>query len=146
MTLETKQCKKEQNVNIKTMKVTLYLNPVCAGFPSPASDYLEGEIDLNRYLIKNPLATFIVKSQGNSMLQAGIHSNDLLIVDRSIKPKNNSIVIASIDGELIVKRIKISGKQFLLTSDNKEYGNIKINNESAVFLWGIVTKVIHNVY
>ena len=146
MTLETKQCKKEQTVNIKTMKVTLYLNPVCAGFPSPASDYLEGEIDLNRYLIKNPPATFIVKSQGNSMLQAGIHSNDLLIVDRSIKPKNNSIVIASIDGELIVKRIKISGKQFLLTSDNKEYRSIKINNESDVFLWGIVTKVIHNVY
>jgi DNA polymerase V len=146
LTLETKQCKKEQTVNIKTMKVTLYLNPVCAGFPSPASDYLEGEIDLNRYLIKNPPATFIVKSQGNSMLQAGIHSNDLLIVDRSIKPKNNSIVIASIDGELIVKRIKISGKQFLLTSDNKEYRSIKINNESDVFLWGIVTKVIHNVY
>ena len=128
------------------MKATLYLNSVCAGFPSPASDYLEGEIDLNRYLIKNPPATFIVKSQGNSMLQAGIHSNDLLIVDRSIKPKNNSIVIASIDGELIVKRIKISGKQFLLTSDNKEYRNIKINNESDVFIWGIVTKVIHNVY
>ena len=128
------------------MKVTLYLNSVCAGFPSPASDYLEGEIDLNRYLIKNPLATFIVKSQGNCMSQARIHSGDLLIVDRSIKPKNNSIVIASINGDLTVKRIKISGKQFLLTSDNKEYRNIKINNESDVFLWGIVTKVIHNVY
>ena len=133
-------------MNIWTMKVTLYLNSVCAGFPSPASDYLEGEIDLNRYLIKNPLATFIVKSQGNCMLQAGIHSGDLLIVDKSIKPKNNSIVIASINGDLIVKRIKISGKQFLLTSDNKEYGNIKINNESDIFIWGIVTKVIHNVY
>ena len=128
------------------MKVTLYLNSVCAGFSSPASDYLEGEIDLNRYLIKNPLATFIVKSQGNCMLQAGIHSGDLLIVDKSIKPKNNSIVIASINGDLIVKRIKISGKKFLLTSDNKEYGNIKINNESDIFIWGIVTKVIHNVY
>ena len=128
------------------MKVTLYLNSVCAGFPSPASDYLEGEIDLNRYLIKNPLATFIVKSQGNCMLQAGIHSGDLLIVDKSIKPKNNSIVIASIDGELTVKRIKISGKKFLLSSDNKDYGNVKINNESDIFIWGIVTKVIHNVY
>ena len=128
------------------MKIALYLNTVCAGFPSPASDYLEGEIDLNRYLIKNPLATFIVKSQGNCMLQAGIHSGDLLIVDKSIKPKNNSIVIASINGDLIVKRIKISGKKFLLTSDNKEYGNIKINNESDIFIWGIVTKVIHNVY
>ena len=146
MTLETKQCKKEQNVNIKTMKVTLYLNPVCAGFPSPASDYLEGEIDLNRYLIKNPLATFIVKSQGNCMLQAGIHSGDLLIVDRSIRPKNHSIIIASIDGELTVKRIKVSGKKFLLSSDNKNYRNVKINNESDIFIWGIVTKVIHNVY
>jgi len=128
------------------MKATLYSNSVCAGFPSPASDYLEGEIDLNRYLIKNPPATFIVKSQGNCMLQAGIHSGDLLIVDKSIKPKNNSIVIASINGDLIVKRIKISGKKFLLTSDNKEYGNIRINNESDIFIWGIVTKVIHNVY
>ena len=128
------------------MKVTLYLNSVCAGFPSPANDYLEGEIDLNRYLIKNPLATFIVKSQGNSMLQAGIHSGDLLIVDRSIKAKNNSIVIASVDGDLIVKRIKISGKKYLLASDNKTYKDIKINNESDIFIWGTVTKVIHNVY
>ena len=128
------------------MKIALYLNTVCAGFPSPASDYLEGEIDLNRYLINNPPATFIVKSQGNCLLQAGIHSGDLLVVDRSIKPKNNSIAIASIDGELTVKRIKILGKKFLLTSDNKKYGNIEINNESDIFIWGIVTKVIHNVY
>ena len=128
------------------MKIALYLNTVCAGFPSPASDYLEGEIDLNRYLIKNSLATFIVKSQGNCMLQAGIHSGDLLIVDKSIKPKNHSIVIASIDGDLTVKRIKVSGKKFLLSSDNKDYRNVKINNESDIFIWGIVTKVIHNVY
>ena len=128
------------------MKVALYLNSVCAGFPSPAGDYLEGEIDLNKYLIKNPLATFIVKSQGNCMLQAGIHSGDLLIVDRSLKPKNGSIAIVCINGDLTIKRIKISGKKFLLASDNKEYENIKINNESDMFIWGIVTKVIHNVY
>ena len=128
------------------MKVTLHLNSARAGFPSPANDYLEGEIDLNKYLIKNSLATFIVKSQGNCMLQAGIHSGDLLIVDRSIKPKNNSIIIVSLDGDLAVKRIKISGKKFLLSSDNKDCGNVKINNESDIFIWGIVTKVIHNVY
>ena len=128
------------------MKIKSYLNSVCAGFPSPASDYLEGEIDLNRYLINNPLATFIVKSQGNCMLQAGIHSGDLLIVDRCIKPKNNSVVIASINGDLTVKRIKISGKKYFLTSDNKNYEDLKINNESDIFIWGIVTKVIHNVY
>ena len=80
------------------------------------------------------------------MLQAGIHSGDLLVVDRSIKPKNHSIVIASIDGDLTVKRIKVSGKKFLLSSDNKNYRNVKINNESDIFIWGIVTKVIHNVY
>ena len=128
------------------MKIRLYLNSVCAGFPSPANDYLEGEIDLNMYLIKNPLATFIVKSKGNCMLQDGIHSGDLLIVDMSIKPRNHSIVIASIDGDLTVKRIKILGKKFLLTSDNKDYRSVKINNESDIFIWGIVTKVIHNVY
>ena len=128
------------------MKVKLYLNSVCAGFPSPANDYLEGEIDLNRYLINNPLATFIVKSQGNCMLQAGIHSGDLLIVDRSIKSKNNSIVIASIDGDLTVKRVKTSGENFFLTSDNSSYRNVKINNESDIFIWGTVTKVIHDVY
>ncbi len=128
------------------MKVKLYLNSVCAGFPSPANDYLEGEIDLNRYLINNPLATFIVKSQGNCMLQAGIHSGDLLIVDRSIKSKNNSIVIASINGDLTVKRVKTSGEKFFLTSDNSSYRNVKINNESDIFIWGTVTKVIHDVY
>lgn len=128
------------------MKITLYLNAVCAGFPSPATDYIEGEIDLNRYLIKNIPSTFIVKSQGNCMLQASIHSGDLLIVDRSIKPKNNSIVIASIDGDLSVKRIKVSGKIFSLTSDNKKYHDIKINSESNISIWGVVTKVIHNVY
>ena len=128
------------------MKITLYSNTVCAGFPSPATDYLEGEIDLNKYLIRNPLATFIVKSQGNCMLQAGIHSGDLLIVDRSIKPKNNSIIIASVDGDLTVKRIKTSNKQFFLSSDSKSYKSVKINNESDIFIWGVVTKVIHNVY
>ena len=88
----------------------------------------------------------IVKANGFSMLNAGIHSGDLLIVDRSIKAKNNSIVVASVDGDLIVKRIKISGKKYLLASDNKTYKDIKINNESDIFIWGTVTKVIHNVY
>ena len=91
------------------MKIILYSNTVCAGFPSPATDYLEGEIDLNNYLIKNPLATFIVKSQGNSMLQAGIHSGDLLIVDRSIKAKNNSIVVASVDGAVYSSGSAVDG-------------------------------------
>jgi len=119
---------------------------VCAGFPSPANDYIEGEIDLNQYLIKNPPATFIVRSQGESMLKSSIHPGDLLIVDKSIKPKNNSIVIASINGDLTVKRIKILNKRFLLISDNKNYPNIKVNTEDDFSIWGVVTNVIHNVF
>ena len=128
------------------MKVILYSNSVCAGFPSPANDYIEGEIDLNQYLIKNPPATFIVRSQGESMLKSSIHPGDLLIVDKSIKPKNNSIVIASINGDLTVKRIKILNKRFLLISDNKNYPNIKVNTEDDFSIWGVVTNVIHNVF
>ena len=128
------------------MKVILYSNSVCAGFPSPANDYIEGVIDLNQYLIKNPPATFIVRSQGESMLKSSIHPGDLLIVDKSIKPKNNSIVIASINGDLTVKRIKILNKRFLLISDNKNYPNIKVNTEDDFSIWGVVTNVIHNVF
>ena len=128
------------------MKVILYSNSACAGFPSPANDYIEGEIDLNKYLIKNPPATFIVRSRGESMLKSSIHPGDLLIVDKSIKPKNNSIVIASINGDLTVKRIKILNKRFLLISDNKNYPDIKVNTEDDFSIWGVVTNVIHNVF
>ena len=132
-----------KNTQINT---PVFLDSISAGFPSPATDYMENKLDLNEYLIKHPAATFIVKASGSSMVNADIYSGDLLIVDKSIKPKNNSIVIASIDGDLTVKRIKVSGKRSLLTSGNKDYVNVKINNESDIFIWGTVTKVIHNVY
>ena len=88
-----------------SVKLPLYLSRVCAGFPSPADDYIDQEIDLNRHLIKNPLATFVVHAEGDSMTGEGIYSGDALIVDRSLKPRNNSIVIACIDGELTVKKL-----------------------------------------
>ena len=128
------------------MKVKLHSNTVCTGFSSSVNDYIEGEIDLNKYLIKNSPATFIVRSQGESMMKSGIHSGDLLIVDRSIKLKNNSIVIASINGDLTVKRIKILKKKFLLTSDSKDYPGIELDIEADLSVWGVVTNVIHNVY
>src|SRR5437763_15337082 len=83
----------------------LYLSRVCAGFPSPADDYIDQEIDLNRHLIKNPLATFIVYAEGDSMIGEGIYSGDALIVDRSLKPRAGSIVIACIEGELTAKQL-----------------------------------------
>ena len=93
-------------VKKKQINTPIFLDKVSAGFPSPATDYMENKLDLNEYLIKNPAATFIVKANGFSMLNAGIHSEDLLIVDRSLSPKNNNIVIASIFGDLTVKKIK----------------------------------------
>ena len=90
----------------KKIEIPVFVDKVSAGFPSPASDYIEHKLDLNNYLISNPAATFIVKASGTSMIDANIQSGDLLIVDKSLNPKNNSIVIASIFGDLTVKRLK----------------------------------------
>ena len=94
------------NIKKTQIKTPVYLDKVSAGFPSPATDYMENKLDLNEYLIKNRAATFIVKASGSSMIDAGIYSEDLLIVDRSLTPKNNNIVIASIFGDLTVKKLK----------------------------------------
>src|SRR4030042_6039051 len=91
--------------NKTKVKLPLYISRIKAGFPSPADDYIEKELDLNEYLIKHPAATFFVRVEGNSMIDAGIHSGDILIVDKSLEAKNNKIVIAVVNGELTVKRI-----------------------------------------
>ena len=127
------------------MKVLLpfHLNKVGAGFPSPATDYMENKLDLNEYLIKHPAATFIVRTSGSSMINAEIYSGDLLIVDRSLDPKNNDIVIASIFGDLTVKKILKKNKSFFLVSANDEYPAIEVKEEMECFIWGVVTYVIH---
>ena len=102
----------------------VFLDKVSAGFPSPATDYMENKLDLNEYLITHPAATFIVKASGSSMVNANIYSGDLLVVDRSITPKNNNIVIASIFGDLTVKKLKKKEKSFFLVSANEEYPSI----------------------
>ena len=88
------------------MNTPVFLDKISAGFPSPATDYMENKLDLNEYLIKHPAATFIVKTSGSSMINADIYSGDLLIVDRGLTPRNNNIVIASIFGDLTVKKLK----------------------------------------
>jgi DNA polymerase V len=121
----------------------LFLERVSAGFPSPADDYMEDRLDLNRYLVKHPAATFFVRASGDSMIGAGIHSGDILVVDRSLEPGNNSVVIAVINGELTVKRItKSRGKLFLLP-DNESYRPIEIRDGMEFEVWGVVTTVIH---
>ena len=116
-----------------------------AGFPSPAQDYLDGKLDLNSYLIKHPAATFFMRMTGDAMIDAGIFDNDLLIVDRSIEPQNNSIINAVINGELTVKKIISNQKGIYIQSSLKE-NNIKITEDIDFTIWGVVTKVIHELH
>ena len=131
------------------MKLTIpyYLHKAGAGFPSPATDYIEEDIDLNIHLIKNVPATFIIRVQGKSMTDIGINDNDLLVVDKSLKPKNFSTVIANVYDELVVKNfVKEKDEQFLTSGSKKFEDRILINEEADVFIWGVVTYVIHSVY
>ena len=121
----------------------VFLDKISAGFPSPATDYMENKLDLNEYLIKHPASTFIVKAKGPSMIDAGILSGDLLIVDRSITPKNNNIVIASIFGDLTVKKLQKKENSLFLLSANNDYPSIHVQEEMECFIWGVVTYVIH---
>ena len=122
----------------------VFLDKVSAGFPSPATDYMENKLDLNEYLIKHPAATFIVKASGSSMIDADIYSGDLLIVDKSLTPRNNNIVIASIFGDLTVKKLKKKENAFFLLSANDSYPNIEVKEEMECFIWGVVTYIIHD--
>ena len=131
------------------MKLTVpfYLHKAGAGFPSPATDYIEEDVDLNIHLIKNVPATFIIRVQGKSMTDVGIYDGDLLVVDKSLKPKNFSTVVANVHDELIVKNfVKEKDEQFLTSGSKKIEDKIIINSESDIFVWGVVTYVIHSVY
>ena len=131
------------------MKLTVpfYLHKAGAGFPSPATDYIEEDVDLNIHLIKNVPATFIIRVQGKSMMDVGIYDGDLLVVDKSLKPKNFSTVVANVHDELVVKNfVKEKDEQFLASSSKKIEDKIIINNDSEIFIWGVVTYVIHSVY
>ena len=123
----------------------LFVARVPAGFPSPADDYKEEKLDLNKHLIKNPAATYFVRAIGDSMIGAGIHSGDLLVVDRSIEPTDKKVVIANIDGELTVKRIRIRKNKITLEPENTDFPTQQINPESEFEVWGIVTNVIHSL-
>jgi DNA polymerase V len=129
----------------KYSRIPLFTCTVSAGFPSPADDWLEGELDLLRFLIKHPAATFYVRVSGDSMIGAGIHQGDILIVDRACKPTTDDIVIASINGELTVKRLVIRKDKILLMPENPTYKPIEITEEMGFETWGKVLHVIHSV-
>ncbi len=118
---------------------------VPAGFPSPAADYEEQKLDLNEHLVRNPAATFFVRVSGDSMTGAGIHHGDLLVVDRSVRPRDKNVVIAVVNGELTVKRIRIGAKKVTLEPENHNYASQEITEEVAFEVWGVVTSVIHRL-
>lgn len=126
-------------------RLPLFQANVSAGFPSPAEDYIEKKLDLNAYLIRHPAATFFVKVAGSSMVNAGIHHGDILIVDRSIEPADRKIVIAVINGEMTVKRIKKKGDRIYLQPENEAFDPIEIDQDCEFQIWGVVTSVIHKL-
>jgi len=126
-------------------ELPLYLVHISAGFPSPAEDYIEGGLDLNRYLIKHPAASFYVRVTGDSMIGAGIHPGDLLLVDRSLEPRSSRVVIAVVNGELTVKRLYRRRGQLYLVPENPEYETLEITEAMEFQVWGVVTTVIHPV-
>ena len=128
------------------MKLLLpfHLQKVGAGFPSPATDYVEDDIDLNSHLIKNIPSTFLIRVQGKSMSSIGISDGDLLIVDRSLNPKNFSTVVANVNEELVVKSFIKEQNQTFLTSGSKKFKDkINLDENPEIFIWGVVTYVIH---
>ncbi len=129
----------------KQHSLPLFMGKVAAGFPSPADDYIEKTLDLNDLLIKKPAATFFVRASGESMLGAGIHPNDILVIDRSIIPVVGKIVICALNDELTVKRLKSMGDEVILGAENPDYSDIIIQEGTELVIWGVVTNVIHSV-
>tara|TARA_B100000902_G_scaffold399868_1_gene473149 strand:- start:728 stop:1180 length:453 start_codon:yes stop_codon:yes gene_type:complete len=124
-------------------KISLFEGSVSAGFPSPADDYMDMDLDLHNHLVQNPSSTFCVRAIGESMKDAGIKSGDVMIVDRSLEPKNRSIVLAVINGEFTVKRVNVNEKELYLMPENDSFNPIKITEEMDFQVWGVVTFIIH---
>jgi len=129
----------------RSMDLPFVNQGISAGFPSPADDFLDIKIDLNREFIKNPNATFYARVRGKSMIGAGLNDGDLLIIDRSLEPENKKIAVCFIDGEFTVKRIKKEKDTVWLLPENEEYQPIKVTADNEFIIWGIVTTVIKNV-
>lgn len=124
-------------------QLPLFLSPVRAGFPSPADDYIEQQLDLNELVVRHPAATFYVRVRGDSMLGAGIHPGDILVVDRALQPACGSVVVAVLDGEMTVKRLGKSRGRPVLHAENPEYPDIPIPDGEGFEIWGVVSYVLH---
>jgi len=116
---------------------------IAAGFPSPAEEYLDLALDLNKELIKHPAATFYARVKGGSMVDAGIQDGDLLVIDKALEPKEGAIAVCYLDGEFTVKRLAMREEGVYLMPANAEFKPIRITEENEFLVWGIVAYVIH---
>ena len=128
----------------KSFRIPLLNDSVSAGFPSPADDYTEENVDLNEHLISNPFSTFFLRVKGESMINAGIKDKDLIIVDKSLIAKPGDIVIAMIDGEFTIKRLSIKNDELYLKAENHNYPDFSFKNHIDVQIWGVVIYSIHS--
>ena len=129
----------------RARSVPLFSQSVRAGFPSPAADYVESGLDFNKLLINDTATTFVVRAEGESMLGAGIFPGDLLVVDRSLIARTYDIVIATLDGEFTVTRLKREGGHFVLAPENPAYRVVTVDEASELSIWGVVTYVLHGL-
>ena len=130
----------------KKNKIFISALTVAAGFPSPAENYIEEYLDIGKYLVNNIESTFFVRVSGDSMINVGIYNNDIMVVDKSLTPKNQSIVVASLNGELVVKKfLKDKQGKCYLKSENENYPKIILDSKMETTIWGVATYVIHNL-
>jgi DNA polymerase V len=129
------------------LSLPLFSNRIPAGFPSPADDHVEDRIDLNEELIRNPPATFMIRVEGNSMIDANIFAGDILIVDRSIEARDSHVIVAVVDGKFTVKRLSMKRGKVRLLPENPDpsYQPIEFKDGQELVVWGVVTNVIHPV-
>jgi SOS-response transcriptional repressors (RecA-mediated autopeptidases) len=134
------------SVNLSTeIEIPLANSTISAGFPSPADDYIDLSIDLNKQLINNPSSTFFARVKGNSMQGENINDGDLLVIDKAAKPKSGKVAVCFLDGEFTVKKIKLEKDIIWLVPANPQYTPIKVTKDNQFVIWGIVTYVIHKV-
>ncbi len=149
--MQLKKLKDFKNITIyipetsHTIERPIVNEDIAAGFPSPAEDFKEVRISLDKELIKNENATFYARVRGNSMIDANIEDGDLLVIDRSIETRNGKIAVCMIDGEFTIKRLKVEKEQIFLMPENKSFKPIKVTEENELIIWGIVTYVIKKV-
>ena len=132
------------DLTFRKIKIPLLSDSISAGFPSPADDYTEENIDLNEHLISNPFSTFFLRVKGDSMINSGIKDKDLIIVDKSLTAKPGNIIIAMVDGEFTIKRLSTKNNESYLKAENNNYPDFSFKNHIDIQIWGVVIYSIHN--